>query len=67
MLGKIFLPYLFKSVVGKMQNNMNTQQHNKQPQSKPTGTISVDFVPPEKVKQTKLKDNDDFIPFEEVK
>lgn len=64
-LAKIFLPFLFKKAVSKMQDNMNGQ-NNPQP-TKPMGTISVDYVPPAEKKQPKIKGNDDFIPFEEVK
>lgn len=66
-LAKIFLPFLFKKAVSKMQDNMNAQNGQNQAYTKPTGTISVDYVPPTTKKQTKINGNDDFIPFEEVK
>lgn len=50
-----------------MQDNMNAQNGQNQAYTKPTGTISVDYVPPTTRKQTKINGNDDFIPFEEVK
>ncbi|TAE42482.1 MAG: DUF4834 domain-containing protein [Sphingobacteriales bacterium] len=65
-LAKIFLPFLFKKAVSKMQNNMNGQNAT-QASTKPEGTISVDYIPPTTKKQPKFKGNDDFIPYEEVK
>lgn len=48
---------------------MNAQNNKNQTNTKPMGTISVDYVPPVPCskKQAQVKDNDDFIPYEEVK
>lgn len=66
-LGKIFLPMLFKKAVDKMNNNMNEQNRANESQAKPTGTISVDYIPPVDKKQPTAKGDDDFIEYEEVK
>jgi hypothetical protein len=66
MLGKIFLPFLFKSAVNKMNDNVNGQG-NRTTNQKPTGTISVDYIPPSDKKQHRAKGDDDFIEYEEVK
>ncbi|TAF45255.1 MAG: DUF4834 domain-containing protein [Sphingobacteriales bacterium] len=63
-LAKILMPFLFKKVASKMQNNMDAQNQAKH---KPEGTISVDYIPPNAKKQPKVKDNNDFIAYEEVK
>jgi hypothetical protein len=65
-LAKIFLPFLFKKAVSKMQDTMNEQSAS-QANSKPEGTISVDYIPPTTKKKAKFNANDDFIPYEEVK
>ncbi|MDA9554680.1 DUF4834 family protein [Pelobium sp.] len=71
MLGRIFLPYLFKTAVNKMQDKMNQQQQAYQQyqsqSAKPEGTVSVDFVPPAPKKKPKLDNAGDFVDYEEVK
>lgn len=67
MLGKIFLPFLFKKAVNKMHDTMNGQNEANGSQVKPTGTISVDYIPPVDKKQPKAKGDDDFIEYEDVK
>lgn len=66
-LAKIFLPFLFKKAVNKMHDNMQGQNNRDQSTVKPTGTISVDYIPPVDKKQPKAKGNDDFIEYEEIK
>ena len=72
ILARIFLPFLFKKAVNKMQEKMNQQQGGYQPpnsgaQKKPEGTISVDFVPPTPKKKPKLDQAGDFVDYEELK
>jgi Domain of unknown function (DUF4834) len=71
ILGRIFLPFLFKKAVSKMQDKMNEQQQAYQnghtATEKPQGTISVDFVPPPPKKKPKLDQAGDFVDYEEVK
>jgi hypothetical protein len=72
ILARIFLPFLFKKAVNKMQEKMNQQQGGyQQPNSgapkKPEGTISVDFVPPAPKKKPKLDQAGDFVDYEELK
>lgn len=67
MIFRLVLPILFKKMVSKAQQNVNTQysQHN-EPQ-KPVGKISVDYVPP-KDKEARAADKaGDFIDYEEIK
>jgi flagellar basal body-associated protein FliL len=67
-LARIFLPYLFKRAVHKMaQQQQANQQHNQGNKSKPEGTISVDFVPPNTPKKPKLDQAGDFVDYEELK
>jgi len=72
ILARIFLPFLFKKAVNKMQEKMNQQQAGYQQQNngapkKPEGTISVDFVPPTPKKKPKLDQAGDFVDYEELK
>nr|WP_294898613.1 DUF4834 family protein [uncultured Pedobacter sp.] len=71
-LARIFLPFLFKTVVNNMQEKMNNQQEAYQKYNgtsqKPEGTISVDYVPPTKPHtQVKLDSAGEFVDYEEVK
>lgn len=43
------------------------QQANQQQSTKPEGTISVDFVPPNEPKKPKLDQAGDFVDYEELK
>ena len=71
ILGRIFLPLLFKKAVSKMQDKMNEQQQAYQngnaATDKPQGTLSVDFVPPPPKKKPKLDQAGDFVDYEDVK
>lgn len=73
MLARIFLPFLFKKAVNKMQEKMNQQQQANQQQyqqanqPKPEGTLSVDFVPPTPKKKPKLDQAGDFVDYEDIK
>jgi cytoskeletal protein RodZ len=71
VLARIFLPFLFKKAVNKMQEKMSQQQQAYQQQSnnptKPEGTLSVDFVPPTPKKKPKLDQAGDFVDYEDVK
>ncbi|MFC5282556.1 DUF4834 family protein [Pedobacter alpinus] len=72
VLARIFLPFLFKKVVNNMQEKMNKQQAGyqqyQQKNSKPEGTLSVDYVPPTNpVKKPRLDNAGDFVDYEEVK
>jgi len=72
LLARIFLPFLFKKAMSKMQEKMQNQQGGFQYQNaprdyhKPEGKITVDYVPPQK-KEAKLDNAGDFVDFEEVK
>jgi hypothetical protein len=69
-LARIFLPFLFKKVVMNMQEKMHNQQQgytdSRSNNSKPEGTISVDFMPPYPKKKPKLDKAGDFVDFEEI-
>jgi hypothetical protein len=71
ILGRIFLPFLFKKAVSKMQDKMHEQQQAYQngnaATEKPQGTISVEFVPPAPKKKPKLDQAGDFVDYEELK
>ena len=71
VLGRLFMPYLFKKAAEKMTEKMNNQagqQANYQSTNKkPEGTISVDYVPPKEKKKPKLDNAGDFVDYEEVK
>ena len=74
MLARLFLPFLFKKAVNKMQEKMSEQQRAYQQQqqqatneTKPEGTLSVDFVPPIPKKKPKLDQAGDFVDYEDVK
>lgn len=71
VLARIFLPFLFKKAIHKMQEKMHReggfQHQNNTSQSKPEGEISVDYVPPQKKKEVKLNDAGDFVDYEELK
>lgn len=73
VLARIFLPFLFKKAVNKMQEKMSQQQQAYQQQNqaanqtKPEGTLSVDYVPPTPKKKPKLDQAGDFVDYEDVK
>ncbi|KHJ39085.1 hypothetical protein PBAC_06850 [Pedobacter glucosidilyticus] len=67
VLARIFLPFLFKKAIHKMQEKMQQQQGGAyQQQTKPEGKITVDYIPPQK-KEPKLDNAGDFVDYEEVK
>ena len=62
------LPMLFQSVINKAQQQQQQQQRNYRSteQQKPTGRITVEYVPEHP--KSKIPDNEgDFIDYEEVK
>ncbi len=66
MIARLLLPALFKKIINKAQQNVNTQQQQ-QERPRPVGKISVDYVPP-KDKEARAADKaGDFIDYEEVK
>ncbi|MGV3509858.1 MAG: DUF4834 family protein [Sphingobacteriaceae bacterium] len=67
MIVRLLLPILFKKMVSKAQEHVNTQYRQQEQPRRPTGKISVDYVPP-KDKEARAADKaGDFIDFEEVK
>ncbi|WP_026904595.1 DUF4834 family protein [Pedobacter glucosidilyticus] len=71
VLARIFLPFLFKKAIHKMQEKMQQQQggayqYQQQNHTKPEGKITVDYIPPQK-KEPKLDNAGDFVDYEEVK
>jgi len=72
MLARILLPLLFQKVINKAQEQVNKQyggqqQYSNFQQSRPTGKLKVDYVPP-KEKEARAADKaGDFIDFEEIK
>ena len=82
-LARIFLPFLFKKAMDKMQEKMNQQTsrngggfqyreyrfggNNQSQQPKPEGKISVDYVPPTAKKSPNLDKGGEFVDFEEIK
>ncbi len=71
VLARIFLPFLFKKAVNKMQEKMyqqqNEQQQNSQNNTKKEGSIHVDFIPPKSPKKPKLDTAGDFVDYVELK
>lgn len=67
MLARLLLPVLFKKMVSKAQQQMNNQYSRPQQQSRPSGKISVDYVPPKDREARAADKAGDFIDFEEVK
>jgi len=66
VLLRLVFPMVLKSVFGKMQEQQ--AQHNGQQQrsSKPEGSISIDYVPPQP-KHGNADKLGDFVEYEEVK
>ncbi|QPH38150.1 DUF4834 family protein [Pedobacter endophyticus] len=66
MLIRLILPMLFNNLASKMQQQAGGQgQQQQRRQSKPEGSISIDYMPP---KQTGKTDKlGDFVDYEEVK
>ncbi|KLT64065.1 MULTISPECIES: DUF4834 family protein [Pedobacter] len=64
MLIKLILPMLFSNLVSKAQQQAGGQGQQ-QKRSKPEGSISIDYMPPQQTGKTdKLGD---FVDYEEVK
>ena len=67
MIARLLLPALFRKMVNKAQEHVHTQYRRQQEPQRPTGKISVDYVPP-KDKEARAADKaGDFIDYEEVK
>lgn len=71
ILARIFLPFLFKKAMNKMQEKMQQQggfqyQRQQSYERKQEGRIKVDYVPPQK-KEPKLDNAGDFVEYEEIK
>lgn len=67
MIARLLLPLLFKKMVSKVQEQVNNQYRQQETPRRPTGKISVDYVPP-KDKEARAADKaGDFIDFEELK
>lgn len=61
----LLLPALFRKMASKVQNHAQYQQQ--EPPRRPTGKLSVDYVPP-KDKEARAADKaGDFIDYEEIK
>lgn len=76
ILARIFLPFLFKKAIHKMQEKMNQQggsfqyktyHYTSRQNQKTEGEISVDYVPPTSKKRPNLDRGGEFVDFEEVK
>jgi len=67
VLLRLVFPLVLKSVFGKMQQQQQPGQKRQQQQSsKPEGSISIDYVPPQP-KQGNADKLGDFVEYEEVK
>lgn len=67
MIARAVLPLLFKKMVSKAQEHVNSQFRQQEQPRRPTGKISVDYVPP-KDKEARAADKaGEFIEYEEVK
>ena len=67
MIARILLPVLFKKMVSKAQEHVNSQFRQQESSHRPVGKISVDYVPP-KDKEARAADRaGEFIDYEEVK
>ena len=58
------MPYLIQKLVQKA-GNQYTRQYTEQ--SKPEGTIEVDYMPPTKTKKPTPKKGGEFVDYEEIK
>jgi hypothetical protein len=66
-IARAVLPLLFKKMVNKAQEHVNSQFRQQEPSRRPEGKISVDYVPP-KDKEARAADKaGEFIDYEEVK
>lgn len=62
-LARIFLPMLFQKVMNRAQQG---QQRQQQRPTRPSGKISLDYVPP--AKKNSIPDSEgEFVDYEEVK
>ena len=69
VLLRLVFPLVLKSIFGKMQQQQQQQPGQKRQQqqsSKPEGSISIDYVPPQP-KQGNADKLGDFVEYEEVK
>jgi len=67
MIARAVLPLLFKKLVSKAQEHVNSQFRQQEQAHRPVGKISVDYVPP-KDKEARAADKaGEFIDYEEVK
>lgn len=67
-LVRLFLPMLFQGIINKAQQQNQQQYRSQQYQSqqRPSGKVTVDYVPP--VKKKSVPDSEgEFIDYEEVK
>ncbi|CAM4104100.1 hypothetical protein SAMN06265348_103421 [Pedobacter westerhofensis] len=65
LLLRLVFPMVLKSVFGKMQEQQ-AAQNNPNSSTKPEGSISIDYVPPQQ-KQGNADKLGDFVEYEEVK
>ncbi len=67
LIARAVLPLLFKKMVSKAQEHVNSQYRQQEQSRRPVGKISVDYVPP-KDKEARAADKaGEFIDYEEVK
>ena len=68
VLLRLVFPLVLKSIFGKMQQQQQQpgQKRQQQQSSKPEGSISIDYVPPQP-KQGNADKLGDFVEYEEVK
>lgn len=65
-LVRLFLPMLFQGMVNRAQQQHTANSYQQQPNKRPEGKITLDYVPPSK-KGTVPDSEGDFIDYEEVK
>lgn len=67
LLVRMVLPLLFQNMINKAQQQQGNSRYREQQRSRPTGKISIDYIPP-KDKEARAADKaGDFIDFEEIK
>ncbi|MEJ6981585.1 DUF4834 family protein [Pedobacter sp. P351] len=67
MIARVLLPVLFKKMVSKAQEHVNSQYRQQEQPRRPVGKLHVDYVPP-KDKEARAADRaGDFIDYEEIK
>lgn len=67
MLLRLLLPMLFQNLMNKAQTQAQQQYGQQNRNSRPEGSISIDFIPP-KDKEAKAADKaGDFVDYEEIK